>query len=87
MAENAFTVITSRINISWKGPVFFSPTKGTGCQKYLVPWMLKSPLTSILNRLEGRMSHGIGTSFKDAYSHIHHKELIMGPGGLQLNFL
>ena len=39
------------------------------------------------NRLEGRMSHGIGTSFKDAYSHVHQKELIMGPGGLQLNFL
>ena len=62
MPENMFSVITSRINISWRAWVFW-PTKGTGGlqhhnflifdgkqhpKKYLVPWMLKSPLTSVL---------------------------------------
>ena len=59
MTENDFSVIK---NISCRKWVFW-PTKGTGglqhhnflifdgkqhTKKYLVPWMLKSPLTSVL---------------------------------------
>ena len=52
-----FSVLNSQLNIS-RGAKVFWPTKGTGrlttSQKYLVPWMLKSPLTSVLKDLKLR---------------------------------
>ena len=64
-ALKGFSVINSHVNISRGGQVFW-PTKGTGGlqhhnflifdgkqhpKKNLVPWMLKSPLTSVLKYL------------------------------------
>ena len=45
--EKAFSVITSRVNISWRERVIW-PTKATVGLQHHKLWILKSPLTSVL---------------------------------------
>ena len=60
--EILLSVIISHVNISWREQIVWS-TKGTGVlqnqkflifdgKQYLVPWILKSPLTSVLIEID-----------------------------------
>ena len=105
--EKAFSVITNCVNISWRKRVVW-PTKGTGGLQYhklifdrkqhpkniWVPWMLKSPLTSVLINCSSDCktianSWHLAMNFKSLSRWLEHFFLTAGPNnfGYKIPFL